>query len=184
MDLVKVFGESIEEEMDFFTPVLPPFFAFFFVFILSGLTFLRERVDGTAERVLASPLHRGELVLGYVLGFLPAALLQATVVILFARFALGGPWGGWPVVLTVLLLTLVAECVGVFVSAFARSEFQVFQFIPVIILPSTPPVWDHLASQNDAPRSQDRRLRLPAHVRGRSHPRCRHPWARVWRRLA
>jgi ABC-2 type transport system permease protein len=134
IEMFKLFGEDIEQ-MDFFTPVLPPFFVFFFVFIISGLTFLRERIGGTAERILASPLTRAELVSGYVIGFLPAALVQATIVILFARYGLGGPWGGLAAIVAVLLMALVAECLGVFVSAFARSEFQVFQFIPIVVLP-------------------------------------------------
>ncbi|MDF1563667.1 MAG: ABC transporter permease [Deltaproteobacteria bacterium] len=135
MELVKVYGQELDEQMDFFTPVLPPFFAFFFVFLISGMTFLRERTSGTAERILSSPLTRSELVAGYVLGFLPVAIVQGGVVIAFAYWALGGPWGGMAVVITVLLLSVVAECIGVLVSAFARSEFQVMQFIPVIILP-------------------------------------------------
>ncbi len=135
LELRRLHGDHIDDDVDFFTPVLPPFFVFFFVFLLSGLAFLRERVDGTAERILASPLGRGELVLGYVLGFLPAALVQGLVTVLFARYALGGPWGGWPVVAAILLLALAAECFGVFVSAFARSEFQVIQFVPMFILP-------------------------------------------------
>jgi ABC-2 type transport system permease protein len=135
METIKVHGDEIEENMDFFIPVLPPFFVFFFVFLLSGLAFLRERGSGTAERLLASPLGKAELVTGYVLGFLPPALVQSTVVILFSLFVLGGPWGGWALVASVLLLCLVAECLGVFVSAFARTEFQVFQFIPLMILP-------------------------------------------------
>jgi ABC-2 type transport system permease protein len=135
IDLVPLYGGEIEENMDFFVPVLPPFFAFFFVFLLSGMAFLRERTSGTAERLLASPLTKAELVGGYVLGFLPLALVQAAVVIVYAALVIGGPWGGWPAVVAVLLLTLVAECLGVFVSAFARSEFQVFQFIPIVVLP-------------------------------------------------
>ncbi len=135
IEIEKIYGKDIEDTIDFFIPVLPPFFVFFFVFLLSGLSFLRERVGGTAERLLASPLARSELVCGYVLGFFTPALIQAAIVILFAKFVLGGPWGGWIVVLTTFLLCLVAECLGVFVSAFARSEFQVFQFIPIIILP-------------------------------------------------
>lgn len=133
----KIYGQEIDETTDFFTPVLPPFFVFFFVFILSGLSFLRERTGGTAERLLASPLKRPELVCGYILGFLPPALIQAAIVILFARYILGGPWGGWTTIATTFLICLVAQCLGVFISAFARSEFQVFQFIPIIILPQT-----------------------------------------------
>ncbi|HUU04102.1 MAG TPA: ABC transporter permease [Myxococcota bacterium] len=135
IELNRVYGGDIDDSMDFFTPVLPPFFAFFFVFLLSGMSFLRERVGGTAERLLASPLSRADLVGGYILGFLPAALVQAGLVILFARFFIGGPWGGWPAIVAIILLSLAAECLGVFVSAFARSEFQVFQFIPIVILP-------------------------------------------------
>jgi len=135
LELTKVYGDEIDQNMDFFAPVLPPFFVFFFVFLLSGITFLRERMTGTAERLLASPLQRTELVSGYVLGFLPAAVVQGAVVILFARYVVGGPWGGWTVILSTLLMCLVAESLGVFVSAFARSEFQVFQFIPIVVLP-------------------------------------------------
>ncbi|MFH1532685.1 MAG: ABC transporter permease [Pseudomonadota bacterium] len=135
IDLIKLYGDEIDKNMDFFVPVLPPFFAFFFVFLLSGMAFLKERTSGTAERLLASPLSKGELVGGYVLGFLPLAMVQAALVIAYAALAIGGPWGGWPVIAAVLLLALVAECMGVFVSAFARSEFQVFQFIPIIIIP-------------------------------------------------
>jgi len=135
VELTRLYGDDLDKNMDFFTPVLPAFFVFFFVFLLSGLTFLRERVSGTAERLLASPVGKAELVTGYVLGFLPPALLQASVVVAFARFALGGPWGGATAVLAMVLLALVAECTGVFVSAFAKSEFQVFQFIPIVLLP-------------------------------------------------
>jgi len=135
IELTRVYGDEIDQNMDFFAPVLPPFFVFFFVFLLSGITFLRERMTGTAERLLASPLQRSELVTGYVLGFLPPALVQSTVVILFARYVVGGPWGGIVMVLATFLMCLVAECLGVFVSAFAKSEFQVFQFIPVVVLP-------------------------------------------------
>ncbi len=131
----RLYGDGLDEAIDFYTPVLPPFFVFFFVFLLSALTFLRERVSGTAERLLASPLSRGELVLGYVLGFLPPALIQAAITILFARYALGGPWGGVAVVLATILLALAAECLGVFVSAFARTEFEVIQFVPMVLLP-------------------------------------------------
>lgn len=135
VEIERLYGDDIDDAVDFFVPVLPPFFVFFFVFLLSGMAFLRERTSGTAERLLASPLTRGELVLGYVLGYLPAALVQAIITIGFARWALGGPWGGWPVIVAVLLLALAAECLGVFISAFARTEFQVVQFIPLVILP-------------------------------------------------
>lgn len=135
VDVVRLYGDALDDAVDFYIPVLPPFFVFFFVFLISGMAFLNERTSGTAERLLASPLGRWELVLGYVLGYLPAALVQAAITIAFARWALGGPWGGWPVVVAVLLLALAAECLGVFVSAFARTEFQVVQFIPIVILP-------------------------------------------------
>ncbi len=133
-DVIGVYGEQVDDAMDFYAPVLPPFFVFFFVFLLAGLTFQRERVSGTAERLLASPLRRSELVAGYMLGFLPAALIQATITVLFARYALGGPWAGWEGVVAIGLLALCAESAGVFVSAFARTEFEVIQFIPVVIL--------------------------------------------------
>ena len=122
------------------------------MFILTGISFLRERIGGTLERLLATPVRRSEIVTGYSAGFGFFATLQ---VILIMAFALGtlhvsaiGPLpafsvglgianAGSPVLafLVSLLLALGAVNLGIFLSTFARTEFQILQFIPIVIVP-------------------------------------------------
>src|SRR5262249_58624084 len=63
-----------------FGPILLGFFVFLFTFLVSGMSFVRERTSGTLERMLATPLRRHEVVLGYMAGFSVVALVQATVI--------------------------------------------------------------------------------------------------------
>ncbi|MNI67903.1 Inner membrane transport permease YbhR [compost metagenome] len=122
---------------DNFGPVLIGFFVFFFVFLLSGVSFLRERTGGTLERLLASPLRRWEIVVGYVLGFGIFTTLQAALIAWFATSVLGLMMVGsfWYLLLITLLLSLTALTLGTLISAFANNEFQMIQFIPLIIVP-------------------------------------------------
>ncbi|CAN7453205.1 ABC transporter permease [Paenibacillus sp. LjRoot153] len=122
---------------DNFGPVLIGFFVFFFVFLLSGVSFLRERTGGTLERLLATPLRRWEIVVGYILGFGIFTTLQATLIAWFATSVLGLMMVGsfWYVLLITLLLALAALSLGTLISAFANNEFQMIQFIPLIIVP-------------------------------------------------
>lgn len=118
-------------------PVLIGFLVFFFVFITSGVSFLRERTAGTLERLLATPIRRWELVVGYFLGFGVLASLQATAVAHFAVHVLNARSAGPMVtlVLVTILLAISALALGMLVSAFAHNEFQVMQFIPLVIIP-------------------------------------------------
>jgi ABC-2 type transport system permease protein len=122
---------------DNFGPVLIGFFAFFFVFLISGVSFLRERTGGTLERLLASPLRRWEIVAGYVLGFGLFTMIQAALIAWFAVDVLGlmmeGSFGY--VMLVTLLLSVTALTIGTFLSAFANNELQMIQFIPLVIVP-------------------------------------------------
>jgi ABC-2 type transport system permease protein len=140
------------DTLDVMAPVFLGYFAYFFVFILTGISFLRERVGGTLERLLATPVTRGEIVFGYGLGF---GLLATAQVVLLTAFVLGhvaipaiGPIGEWGiglgvasagspllVLVVVLLLALGAVNLGIFLSTFARTELQVIQFIPIVIVP-------------------------------------------------
>lgn len=122
---------------DNFGPVLVGFLVFFFTFIVSGMSFVRERSTGTLERMLATPLRRVEVVLGYALGFAVVVVLQstliATVSVTLLHMTLVGSFA-WLLVV-VLLLALTALALGTLLSAFARSEFQMFQLIPIVIVP-------------------------------------------------
>lgn len=130
-------GAADMAAFDNFGPVLIGFFVFFFVFLLSGVSFLRERTGGTLERLLATPLRRWEIVVGYILGFGIFTTMQATLIAWFATSVLGLMMVGsfWYVLLITLLLALSALSLGTLISAFANNEFQMIQFIPLIIVP-------------------------------------------------
>jgi ABC-2 type transport system permease protein len=117
-----------------------PLLAFFpltTVFLVTSIALLRERVTGTLERLLAGPLGRLELLGGYAIAFGLVATVQAALVSALTLGPLGLHVRG-PVLLVVLLAVCVALLgtgLGLLASAYARSEFQVVQFFPVIILP-------------------------------------------------
>jgi ABC-2 type transport system permease protein len=118
-------------------PVYIALLAMFFVFLLTCVSFLRERSQGTMERLLATPATRLEIVLGYMLGLGRFALAQVSVILFFTIWALKIHYLGslWLLVVVVALLALVGVSLGMLASAFARNEFQVVQFIPLLIFP-------------------------------------------------
>jgi ABC-2 type transport system permease protein len=147
-----VYGSPDATQLDTLAPVVVGFFTYFFVFILTGISFLRERIGGTLERLLATPVSRAEIVLGYSLGFGFFATLQVGLVLAFvlgrleipalgpvSAFAigLGVRTAGNPLIayLLVLVLGLGAVSLGIFLSTFARTELQILQFIPIVIVP-------------------------------------------------
>ncbi len=119
---------------DSIAPVFIGIFSFFFVFLLTSVAFLRERSQGTIERVMASPLTRAELVIGYVCGFTMFALIQSLVILLFVVFALQVHYSGnlALVFLVSVLLTIGSVNLGIFLSTFAQNEFQIVQFMPLV----------------------------------------------------
>jgi ABC-2 type transport system permease protein len=123
--------------LDFLAPVLIAVFGYFFMLLLSTVSFQRERASGTLERLLASPLRRGELVLGYLAGFSFFALVQAVVIIVFTLFVLKVQFRGSVATIFVIEAVLVigAVSLGLFVSAFARNELQAVQFMPLVLVP-------------------------------------------------
>jgi ABC-2 type transport system permease protein len=123
--------------LDLLAPVLIAFFAFFFIFLLSAVSFLRERTSGTLERLMATPLRRGELVIGYLAGFSVFALLQALVIIAFTVFVLKVQYRGNLATIFVVEAVMVVGAVslGLLVSAAARNELQAVQFVPIVLLP-------------------------------------------------
>lgn len=133
-----LYGSEDLRQIDFFLPVLLPFFVFFLTFLLSNVTFQRERVSGTLERLLIAPVRLVEVILGYVLGFILFALVQAAIVLAFLLALLGFPVTAVQVgdlILITLLMVLIALLLGLLVSFAARNEFQAIQFVPLVILP-------------------------------------------------
>lgn len=130
-------GSSTMTSFDHFGPVLIGVFSFFFVFLIAGVAFLKERTSGTLERLLASPLERWEIVVGYVAGFGIFTMLQAVLIVWYSIYVLGMVMAGsfGYVLLITLLLSMTALTLGTFLSAFAQTEFQMIQFIPIVITP-------------------------------------------------
>lgn len=118
-------------------PMMMGFFIFFFVFIMAGVSFLRERISGTLDRLLATPVKRIEIVYGYFLGFGIFVLVQTLVIQLFMIYCLKIDLEGnfFLVLLINVLLAAGSLALGTLLSAFARNEFQLFQFIPIVIVP-------------------------------------------------
>lgn len=132
-----LYGSTDLKALDYLAPVLIGFFAFFLIFLLTCVSFLRERTLGTMERLAASPMTRGEIVVGYMLGFGLFALLQSLIIVLFTAYVLQVRYTGnlvW-VFLVTLILALGAVNLGIFLSSFARTELQAVQFIPLVIVP-------------------------------------------------
>lgn len=131
-----IFGYDLEM-IDTIGPAILGLVIFFFTFILAAISFLRERTLGTLEKFMVSPLSRVEIVSGYILGFSLVAIIQSATTLFIVIYVFGVPMHGSLLYAfaTVLLLGAGALAMGSFVSNFARSEFQVVQFIPVVIMP-------------------------------------------------
>jgi ABC-2 type transport system permease protein len=125
------------DTLDYFGAAFIGLVVFFLVFVVTIIAFLRERSQGTLERLMASPLRRSEIVAGYMAGFTAVAALQAVEVALFTLYALHVHNQGnvGLIVLMTLLMGLVAVNLGVFLSMFSTTEFQAVQFIPLAIVP-------------------------------------------------
>ena len=112
-------------------------FPFVVMFLVTSIAMLRERTSGTLERLLTTPLSRLDLLLGYGTAFGLAAAVQALVTVTVATtlydLALAGPL--WAVVLIAVVDAVLGVALGLLASAFARSEFQAVQFMPVVVLP-------------------------------------------------
>ena len=130
------FGDQ-QGVLDRIAPGLIAVFVLFFTFVLTGVSFLRERAQGTLERLLTTPVGRADILVGYTTGFFVLAMVQSVIVVTFTLLVLevnyqGSIWQIWTVLVP---LVVVGVSLGVFISTFARNEFQVVQFIPLLMAP-------------------------------------------------
>ncbi|KMM37869.1 ABC transporter permease [Guptibacillus hwajinpoensis] len=137
MAIQYVYGSSEMTTFDHFGPVLVGFFIFFFVFLIAGVSFLRERTQGTLLRLLASPIKRWELVLGYVIGFGLFTMIQSAIIALYSIYVIDLKMEGsfFYVLIITLMLALSALTLGILLSSFAKNELQMIQFIPLVVVP-------------------------------------------------
>lgn len=107
------------------------------MFLVTSIATLRERTSGTLERLLAMPLAKGDLIVGYAIAFGTLAAIQSVLATGLALWALGLDVTGsaWLLLLVALLDALLGTALGLFVSAFAASEYQAVQFMPAVIFP-------------------------------------------------
>jgi ABC-2 type transport system permease protein len=112
-------------------------FPFVVMFIVTSIATLRERTSGTLERLLTTPMGKGDFMFGYALAFGVMAVLQALIATAFAVYVCGLDVAGplWQLVVVAVLDALLGTALGLLASGFARTEFQAVQFMPAFVLP-------------------------------------------------
>ena len=118
-------------------PVLIGYILFFYCFLISGMALLKERTTGTLDRLLATPVKRSEVVFGYILSYSLLAIVQTIIVTLSSIYLLNIEVVGslYYVIIVNVLLAMVALTLGLLLSTIAKSEFQIMQFIPIVVIP-------------------------------------------------
>jgi len=132
-----IYGKSDDSMFNSLGYIMLGIISFFIVFIIAGISFVRERTNQTMERLMMTPVKRWEVVCGYTLGFGFFAALQSIILIAFVKWVLKMPIAGSVLTtgLIMILLSLSAVCIGAFFSIFSNNEFQIMQFIPVVVVP-------------------------------------------------
>jgi ABC-2 type transport system permease protein len=118
-------------------PAILALFPFVVMFLITSITTLRERRSGTLERLMTTPLGKADFIAGYALAFGAAAVVQAVVTVLFAVFVCGLDVDGplWQLGLVAVVDAVLGTALGLLASAFARTEFQAVQFMPLLVFP-------------------------------------------------
>ncbi|MGQ0841397.1 ABC transporter permease [Actinokineospora sp.] len=118
-------------------PALLGVFPFVIMFLIASVTTLRERTTATLERLMTMPIGKLDLILGYAIAFGVLAVLQVGIAtgvsLLWLGLEVAGPV--WTLLLIAVLDALLGMALGLLVSAFATSEFQAIQFMPLFVLP-------------------------------------------------
>ncbi|WP_327681633.1 ABC transporter permease [Streptomyces sp. NBC_00467] len=135
--LLRYVFDGSERTFDSIGASLLGIFPLITMFLVASIATLRERTSGTLERLLAMPLGKGDLIAGYALAFGLVAVVQSLLATGLALWVLGLDVVGspWLLLLVALLDALLGTALGLFVSAFAASEFQAVQFMPAVIFP-------------------------------------------------
>jgi ABC-2 type transport system permease protein len=122
---------------DEFGPGLLAIFPFIVMFLVTSVTTLRERSSGTLERLLAMPMGRLDFLGGYALAFGLIAAVQAALAVALSVGPLGLDVAGpvWLLGLVAVADAVLGTALGLLVSAFARTEFQAVQFMPLVVIP-------------------------------------------------
>ena len=125
------------EQFSHIAPALLGVFPFVIMFMVTSITTLRERTSGTLERLMTMPTGKLDLIFGYAIAFGVIAVVQVLVAASVSLLWLGLDISGsvWTLLLITVLDALLGMALGLFVSAFATTEFQAIQFMPLFVLP-------------------------------------------------
>jgi ABC-2 type transport system permease protein len=132
-----MFQDMPGDLFDRFGPALLAMFPFIVMFLVTSVTTLRERSSGTLERLLAMPMGKLDFLVGYAVAFGAVAAVQAALAVTLSVGVLGLDVAGPVVLLGVVAIAdaVLGTALGLFVSAFARTEFQAVQFMPLLVIP-------------------------------------------------
>ena len=132
-----MFDELPGQSFDRFGPALLAMFPFIIMFLVTSVTTLRERSSGTLERLLSMPMGKGDFLGGYALAFGLVAAVQSVLAVGLSVGLLGldvvGPV--WLLSVVAVADAVLGTALGLFVSAFAQTEFQAVQFMPLLVIP-------------------------------------------------
>ncbi len=132
-----MFEDLPGDSFDQFGPGVLALFPFIIMFLVTSVTTLRERSSGTLERLLSMPMGKLDFLLGYALAFGLVAAVQSVLAVLVSVGLLGldvvGPV--WLLMLVAVADAVLGTALGLFVSAFATTEFQAVQFMPLVVIP-------------------------------------------------
>jgi ABC-2 type transport system permease protein len=132
-----MFDDMSGNAFDRVGPALLAIFPVIVMFLVTSVTTLRERSSGTLERLLAMPMGKGDFLFGYALAFGLVAAVQSVLAVSLSVGVLGMDIEGPVWLLTVVAVTdaVLGTALGLFVSAFAQTEFQAVQFMPAVVVP-------------------------------------------------
>lgn len=137
--LITLFRYIFDSDPEVFARVGPQMlglFPFIVMFLVTSITMVRERTSGTLERLMTTPLGRGELISGYALAFGLAAIVQSSVSTAVAVWLLDlSIYQPWTLLLFAVLDSVLGTAIGLLTSAFAVTEFQAVQFMQVVVMP-------------------------------------------------
>jgi ABC-2 type transport system permease protein len=135
--LFKYVFEGQEAAFDRVGPPMVGIFPFVTMFLVTSIAMLRERTTGTLERLMSMPLAKLDLLLGYGLAFAAVATVQASLTagVAFGLLGLNATGPVWLIVVFAVGNAVLGMALGLFLSAFARTEFQAVQFMPAFVLP-------------------------------------------------
>lgn len=135
--MLQITFENVPGVFDKIAPMLLGTFPFVMMFLVTSITMLRERNLGTLDRMLVSPIGRADIMLGYALAFSLLATIQSAIALVVSMQLLGMEVRGSLIATfaVVLLIAIYGTALGLTLSAFARTEFQAAQFMPLFLLP-------------------------------------------------